>query len=156
MVLFVIGLILFLFTKSIVTLFPYRAGLPNTVRYVGAALAIIGIATASIKQIEAGHVGVQSLFGKVQDRVLTSGLNVINPFMNVEMFDIKTQNYTMSSISTEGDKTGDDAIRVLSADGLEVVIDLTVLYSVIPTEAPRIYREIGVDYKNIVVRPITR
>jgi regulator of protease activity HflC (stomatin/prohibitin superfamily) len=62
----------------------------------------------------------------------------------------------MSSIATEGDKTGDDAIRVLSADGLEVIIDLTILYRVIPSEAPRVYREIGMDYKNVVVRPITR
>src|SRR6266571_3299795 len=119
MFLLIVGLILFLFTKNIVALFPYRAGLPNTLRYVGLGLAIIGAASASVKQIDAGHVGVQSLFGKVQERVLTSGLNLINPLVEVHPFDIKTQNYTMSSISTEGDKTGDDAIRVLSADGLE-------------------------------------
>jgi regulator of protease activity HflC (stomatin/prohibitin superfamily) len=70
--------------------------------------------------------------------------------------DIKTQNYTMSAISTEGEKSGDDAIRALSADGLEVILDLTILYSVIPAEASRIYREIGLDYRNTVVRPIAR
>jgi len=156
MAILIIGLILFLFAKSIALLFPHLPNLISIIRYVGLALAVVGIANASVKQIDAGHVGVQSLFGKVQDRVLTSGLNFVNPLVEVNTFDIKTQNYTMSSISTEGDKTGDDAIRVLSADGLEVVIDLTILYSVIPSEAPRIYREIGVDYKNIIVRPITR
>ena len=36
----------------------------------------------------------------------------------------------MSAVHGEGQQAGDDAIRVLSADGLEVVIDLTVLYHV--------------------------
>jgi regulator of protease activity HflC (stomatin/prohibitin superfamily) len=130
--------------------------MPRLMRFTGIALIIVGITTSSIKQIDAGHVGVQSLFGSVQPHVLTSGLNVINPLVEVHPFDIKTQNYTMSSVATEGDKTGDDAIRVLSADGLEVIIDLTILYSVMPTEAPNIYREIGEDYKNVIVRPITR
>jgi hypothetical protein len=32
----------------------------------------------------------------------------------------------MSGIHDEGQRSGDDAIRVLTADGLEVTIDLTV------------------------------
>lgn len=99
---------------------------------------------------------MQTLFGKVQGNYLTSGLNFINPLVKVEMFDIRTQNYTMSGVHDQGDQAGDDAIRVLTHDGLEVVIDLTVLYSVLPSSATKIYREIGVDYKNVVVRPITR
>ena len=156
MAFFIIGILLIVLAKNIAELFPNVHNFIRLSRTVGLALAIVGLGTASIKQIDAGHVGVQSLFGKVQERVLTSGLNVINPFVEVNMFDIKTQNYTMSSVATEGDKTGDDAIRVLSADGLEVIIDLTILYSVIPSEAPNIYREIGVDYKNVIVRPIAR
>lgn len=122
----------------------------------GILLIAIGISTAIVKQIDAGQTGVQTLFGKVNNKILESGLNVINPLVEVTMFDIKTQNYTMSGVHDEGDKGGDDAIRVLSADGLEVIIDLTVLYRIIPTEAPRILKEIGADYKNTIVRPITR
>jgi len=156
MTLFFIGIIIFLFAKTIAEMVPHIPAVHRIARIAGLAIAVVGISNASVKQIDAGHVGVQSLFGKVQERVLTSGLNVINPLMTVTTFDIKTQNYTMSSIATEGDKTGDDAIRVLSADGLEVIIDLTILYSVIPSQAPSIYREIGEDYKNVIVRPITR
>ena len=36
--------------------------------------------------------------------------------------------------------------RVLTADGLEVTIDLTVLYKVLPSDAPKIVRETGLDY----------
>jgi regulator of protease activity HflC (stomatin/prohibitin superfamily) len=92
----------------------------------------------------------------VSPSILESGLNLINPLVTVETFDIRTQNYTMSGVHDEGQKSGDDAIRVLSADGLEVIVDLTVLYSVIPSEAPRILREIGTDYRNTIVRPLCR
>jgi regulator of protease activity HflC (stomatin/prohibitin superfamily) len=70
--------------------------------------------------------------------------------------DIKTQNYTMSGVHDEGEKGGDDAIRVLTADGLEVVIDLTALYRVVAADAPRLVKETGLDYKDKIVRPLTR
>jgi len=122
----------------------------------GILLIVFGLLTSSIRQIDAGQVGVISLFGNVSDRTLNSGLNVVNPVANVTEFDIKTQNYTMSATNDEGQKSGDDAIRVLTSDGLEVVIDLTVLYRVVPNDAPKIYREIGTDYMDKIVRPITR
>ena len=103
--------------------------------------------------IEPGEVGVQTLFGKVQDDVLESGLHIIDPAVDVTMFNIQTQNYTMSAKSNEGQVEGDDAIRVLSSDGLEVTIDLSVLYKVIPSKAPYIYQNIGEDYQNKIVRP---
>ena len=59
-------------------------------------------------------------------------------------------------VTDEGTKQGDDAIRALTSDGLEVIIDLTVLYRVLPTDAPRIVRETGLDYTNKIVRPLTR
>lgn len=62
----------------------------------------------------------------------------------------------MSGIHDEGAKSADDAMRVLTADGLEVTIDLTVLYKVLPSDAPRIVKETGLDYTDKIVRPITR
>jgi len=126
------------------------------VNLVGGFLIIAGILTSIVKQVGAGEAGVQTLFGKVNNNILESGLNFINPLVEVTMFDVKTQNYTMSGMHGEGEQVGDDAIRVLSADGLEVIIDLTVLYRVVPTQAPRILQDIGSDYKNTIVRPITR
>ena len=128
----------------------------KTLKVVGGVFAILGLTSSAVKQVDAGEVGVQSVFGKVQPTTLNSGLNFVNPLAKVVVFDAKTQNYTMSSVHDEGDKEGDDAIRVLTADGLEVVVDLTVLFRIIPSEAPRVLREIGEDYKDKVVRPITR
>jgi regulator of protease activity HflC (stomatin/prohibitin superfamily) len=130
--------------------------LGNGIRSFGIVLIIIGALNACVKQIDAGQIGVTNLFGKVSNEVLTSGLNFINPLVDVSTVDIKTLNYTMSGVHNEGDKEGDDAIRVLTADGLEVTIDLTVLYRVVGTEAPRLIKETGLDYKDKIVRPLTR
>ena len=126
------------------------------VSIVGLIVVGLGLVTSMFKVIEPGQVGVQTLFGKVQDNVLPSGLHIINPIVEVTNFDIKLQNYTMSGTSDEGAKQGDDAIRVLSSDGLEVTIDLSVLYKINPEKAPFIMQNIGVDYENKIVRPVTR
>ena len=123
----------------------------GTVRNIAFLMIIAGILTKCIVQINAGQVGVKSLFGKIQNDVLGSGLHFINPFMEVRRLDVKTQNYTMSGIHDEGQKSGDDAIRVLTSDGLEVTIDLTVLYKLLPSEAPRLLRETGDDYTDKIV-----
>jgi regulator of protease activity HflC (stomatin/prohibitin superfamily) len=156
MFLFILGIIIFFVARAVQSLNLPIAQHKGLLRSVGLIVMVLGLFTACIKQIDAGQIGVQSLFGKVQNEVLTSGLNFVNPLMDVKAIDVRTQNYTMSGVHNEGDLAGDDAIRVLTADGLEVVIDLTVLYRVQSNQAPNIVREIGYDFKNVVVRPITR
>jgi len=156
MFLIILGIIIFFAAKAVQNLNLPIAQHPGGIRLVGIIVIALGLITSCVKQIDAGQIGVQSLFGKVQDDVLTSGLNFVNPLMDIKPIDVRTQNYTMSGVHNEGDVAGDDAIRVLTADGLEVVIDLTVLYRVQANQAPRIVKEIGYDFKNVVVRPITR
>ena len=123
---------------------------------MGPILLILGVSTSCFKTIEPGQVGVKSLFGKVDNTVLYSGLNFINPLVKVTGFDVRTQTYTMSGDHEEGNIKGDDAIRILTADGLEVVIDLSVLFNVKSNEAPKILQEIGTDYLDKIVRPVAR
>jgi len=125
-------------------------------RIIAFLFILLGISTACIKQIDAGEVGVKKLFGSIQPETLTSGLHFVNPLLDIITVDIKTQNYTMSGVNDEGAKAGDDAIRVLTSDGLEVTIDLTVLYRVVSGDAPRLLRETGDDFIDKIVRPITR
>lgn len=132
------------------------AKLSKPVRIGGIVLIVLAGLSKAFVQINPGQVGVKALFGNVQEGTLPSGLNFVNPLMVVKEFDIKTQNYTMSGIMDEGNKGGDDAIRALSADGLEVTIDLTVLYRITAERAPSIYRELGVAYRDVLVRPIAR
>jgi regulator of protease activity HflC (stomatin/prohibitin superfamily) len=156
MTVIIIGIIIiiigFVSNKSDSPLRSYK----SIIKTVGVIVILVGVSIACVVQVGPGEVGVQKLFGKVSNEILNSGLNVINPLVEVVTFDIRTENYTMSGVQDEGAKQGDDAIRVLTADGLEVIVDLTVLYRVIPAEAPRILKEVGTDYRNVIVRPICR
>ena len=156
MFLIILGVLVFFAAGALKNLNLPIAGHSGTVRMVGIVIAVLGALSSSVKQIDAGEIGVQSLFGKVQDEILTSGLTMVNPLVSINTIDVRTQNYTMSGVHNEGDLSGDDAIRVLTADGLEVVIDLTVLYRVQSAQAPNIVRQIGYDFKNVIVRPVTR
>lgn len=156
MLLIILGLVIFAIGHFAISRTTKAGRFIMPVKILGGILICTGIANSCFKQVGPGQVGVKSLFGKVEDDVLTSGLNFINPLVDVRIVDVKTQNYTMSGIHDEGDQSGDDAIRVLTADGLEVTIDLTVLYRVIPSEAPRLLKETGIDYNDKIVRPLTR
>ena len=62
----------------------------------------------------------------------------------------------MSSVRDEGQQTGDDAITTLSSDGLSLKLDLTVWYRLSAEDAPQVYRTIGTDYVEKIVRPAIR
>jgi len=128
----------------------------GTIKVVGVIIVVLGLFSSSVKQIEQGTIGVQTLFGKVQPDVLEAGLHFIDPVVEVTVFDAQTQTYTMSATLDEGQKKGDDAIRVLSADGLEVTIDITVLYRINPDKAPYMLQNIGPNYEEKIVRPVSR
>lgn len=156
MVWIIFGVLLFIITSVVVKTHPEFGRYRSVGRIIGLAFIAVGILVACIVQINVGETGVKVLFGKVQPDVLSSGLHFINPLLDIKRIDIKTQNYTMSGVNDEGDKSGDDAIKVLASDGLEVTIDLTVLYRVIGSEAPRLLSETGPDFKDKIVRPLTR
>ncbi|MEY3194581.1 MAG: hypothetical protein RIQ78_678 [Bacteroidota bacterium] len=151
-----LGLLIIGVSATISKVNPGFAAFVKTGLILGVLILILGLSSACFVQIQPGEVGVQTLFGKVQSNLLTEGLNVVNPLVEVAHFDVRTQNYTMSSVHDEGDKEGDDAIRVLTADGLEVVIDLSVLYRIVPEKAPEILRTLGKDLTDKIVRPISR
>jgi regulator of protease activity HflC (stomatin/prohibitin superfamily) len=157
MILFIIlGIILLIVSFTLKSNVNPFSKFATVLKFFGILLIVLGVFSSMFKQIDAGKVGVKSLYGSVQPDVLESGLHLINPLLDVTEFDIQTQNYTMSAVHGEGAQSGDDAIRVLSNDGLEVVIDLTVLFRVSPESAPKIFKQIGVDYSDKIVRPVTR
>lgn len=157
MILIIIGLLVVLVGFSLrKNPQPQFAAFKSLPLIIGAVMVIIGLLSSIFVIIEPGSVGVQVLFGKVSNSILPSGLQVVNPMVNITEFDARTQNYTMSAIHDEGSKAGDDAIRVLSKDGLEVVIDVSILYRVLPDKTPQILSTIGTDYETKIVRPLSR
>ncbi len=156
MILIILGIILFIVATLIAKNNTAIAKFEGIGKKISIVLVALGIMTSCVKQIDAGEIGVKILFGSIQKQVMLSGLHFINPLLDVKKLDVKTQNYTMSGVHDEGDKAGDDAIKVLTSDGLEVTIDLTVLFRLVSNEAPRLLGETGADYRDKIVRPITR
>jgi len=159
MIILLIGLLLFLAANRVPlqqTRMQHPERFRQGLRLAGILLLLIGVLNSCVKQIDAGFIGVQSLFGKIQSSVLYSGLNLVNPLVTVRTIDIRTQNYTMSGVHDEGEKEGDDAIRVLTKDGLEVSMDLSVLYRVNDQKVTQLVQKIGLEYQDKIIRPVTR
>lgn len=127
--------------------------LPAIVGGVMVFLAILILAPFTI--ISAGHVGVQTLFGKVKSEPLYPGINLVNPLVSVTNFETRTLEYTMVAKSGEGANSSDDSSPVLSKEGLQLSVDMTIFYRIIPKDAPVLYADFGTDM-NKFIRPVSR
>lgn len=119
-------------------------------------LLVVWVASWFVVIIDAGETGVYSLFGKVSETEISSGFHMVNPLAKITRMSIRTEQYTMSIVSNEGQKQGDDSISALTREGLDVSIDFTALYRLEESKASDIYREVGIDYVDKIIRPEIR
>ncbi|HIP50102.1 MAG TPA: prohibitin family protein [Candidatus Pacebacteria bacterium] len=106
--------------------------------------------------IPVGTTGVRTLFGKVKNKEISSGLHVINPLEHIERMSIRTEEYTMSGVHGEGQKAGADQISALTNEGLPVDLDITVFYHLNESKASDVYKELGLNYQEKIIRPEIR
>jgi regulator of protease activity HflC (stomatin/prohibitin superfamily) len=128
-------------------------------KFLGLAVIVIVVLWlffSSIVIVEAGNTGVYHLFGKVKDKEISSGFHLVNPLAKVTTMSIRTEDYTMSFVKNEGNKKGVDSISALTKEGLEVNLDITVLYRLEEAKASDIYKEVGLDYEEKIIRPVIR
>jgi len=111
---------------------------------------------ASIYIVDAGETGVYSLFGKVKDAELSSGFHLVLPLARVHRMSIRTEEYTMSVTKGEGQVYESDAITSLTKEGLSVDLDMTVLYRLDEAKASDVFREVGTNYEEKIIRPMIR
>ncbi len=114
----------------------------GTMLFIGSMAVIVPV----------GQAGIIVLFGKVNLEPLPSGLHFINPFATVAEMEVRTRNYTMSNMGDEGQKKGDDSIQVITSDGLTVRLDATIFYSLQQAKVAQIYREIGPEVEEKILR----
>ncbi|MFT5632504.1 MAG: regulator of protease activity HflC (stomatin/prohibitin superfamily) [Rubritalea sp.] len=81
--------------------------------------------------VPAGHVGVATLFGKVDANELSEGFHVINPLKKIQRIDCRNKELTM------------DQVGVPSQDQLTTEVDVTVKWRVDRTQAAESYQETG-------------
>ena len=62
----------------------------------------------------------------------------------------------MSIIQSEGDKKTADAISALTKEGLQVDLDITVLYHLDEEKASDVFKNVGLNYIEKIIRPSIR
>lgn len=93
-----------------------------------------------ITVIPAGHVGVVDFFGYVSDNTLKAGINFVNPLAKIIKFSIKTQE-------------SKEIMNVPSKEGLNVQLEVSLLFALDPEKAAKIYKTVGENYVEIILIP---
>ena len=103
-------------------------------------LALI-IFFASTTIVPTGHIGVVTLYSKVQDKYLDAGFHFIAPFVeSVHDIDIRTQKYQST---VEG-----------SAKDLQIVnVTMSINYQIKPEKASELYSKVGANYNDTILNP---
>ena len=113
-------------------------------RIVAAALVIIIaliFAISCFSFVPTGHTGVVTLFGKVEDYTLDSGVHFKNPFARVIKMDNRIQKESVE-------------LSCFSSDIQEVDVVFTLNYQISKEYAMNIYKTIGKNYFDTAVSPI--
>jgi regulator of protease activity HflC (stomatin/prohibitin superfamily) len=124
--------------------------------YASFGIAALVLLSESFTIIEPGYVGVPVTFGNVGSQSLPAGIHPIFFLTDVYKMSIQTKDYTMSSVNSEGNRTGDDAVATLSRDQLILKFDVSVWYHLDPSQANNVYANIGLNYEEVIVRPAIR
>ena len=108
-----------------------------------ALVAVIALifAISCFSFVPTGHTGVVTLFGKVEDYTLDSGVHFKNPFARVIKMDNRIQKESVE-------------LSCFSSDIQEVEVVFTLNYQISKEYAMNIYKTIGKNYFDTAVSPI--
>jgi len=107
---------------------------------IAVILAVVIIGSSCISTVPTGHTGILTTFGRVEDRNLPEGMNIHAPWQNITTMTNKEQIFTERNVC-------------FSSDLQEVVYTYTVKYNLLSSSAPNIYKTVGIDYFNILIKP---
>ncbi len=121
-------------------------------------LLILAFIAVSIRYVPVGHAMVKFNIITKKFTVAGEGITLVPPFIyNTYIYDLRRQEYTMTSRKGEGRKANiDDSLWAPTSEGLQVGIDLTTWYRVNPDKLIYVHRKIGPDYAEKIVRPTIR
>lgn len=103
-----------------------------------AIILILAVVFWPLVSVPAGHVGIVTLFGNVQERPLLPGLAVVNPFAHV--VDIETR---VNKVEVSGE-TGTKDLQSVKA---KVVVN----YHPHADTAPKLYANLGLQYADRLI-----
>jgi regulator of protease activity HflC (stomatin/prohibitin superfamily) len=120
------------------------------------ATGILLMSSSCLTSVSAGQVGVPVVYGSVQPYFIPEGLHTVNPFASVKEMSVRSQTYTMVSAEGEGQIRGDDSIFAQSSDGVVLTLNVSIVYKLVDADAPWVYRHLGNDYADNIVRSAAR
>ena len=108
--------------------------------------------------VPAGHAGAVYDRGRgVLPGNVREGINIVIPFwQSIVLFDTRLQEYTMSAARDEGALRKDDSLDAPTSDGQQVKVDATVIFHVNAADVPYVYKTIGLNYVDKLIRPYSR
>lgn len=112
--------------------------------FLYAVLLIWSGAFTSCAVVREGEVGVKRTLGTYKDKPFEDGLRVFNPFTS-----------TIVKVSTRTENL-EVSLTIPSKEGLNIMSEVSILYNVIPKEAPEILRNIGPNYERNIILPVFR
>ena len=126
---------------------------------LGVVVLVVLVGFMSFTTVSEGNVKVLTNQGEVTGQILNPGWHFINPVTEgTQSLSVRPEEYTMSKTVGEGDVRSNDQVDVLTNDGLEVGIDITVRYRVNADDADLFFTE----YRTInqaesrLIRPTVR
>lgn len=105
---------------------------------IAIVLSIIMFIVACIAVVPTGYTGILTTFGRVEDRTVSSGINIIAPWQEVVKMDNRIQKQEFESAA-------------FSSDLQEASYAVTINYSIDQTAARDIYKTVGTDYYSTVM-----
>lgn len=94
--------------------------------------------------------------GGIQSQELGEGWHLILPWETAHPFSVRTQVYSMTGQRDEVGSAKDDAMPCQTSEGLRIKVDVSVLFHTNAQGADQLWRTVGPDYVNTIVRPSSR
>jgi len=123
---------------------------------IGAVLILYII--SSLRQVQIGYALLTFNIFTKKYGVKGEGIQFVPRFFyTTYLYNIRRQEYTMTSRKGEGNKKNvDDSLWSPTKEGLQVGLDLTCWYRIPMENITNIHKNIGPDYDEKVIRPVIR
>ncbi len=120
-------------------------------------LGIVLLVSSMVRVVGATSVGIPVTFGKIGG-ALPPGVQVVAPWTTITEFSTRLQESNMTQVASEGDRTQPDGVAVLSSEGGNMVLDVTVRYGIVLTSADQLFKQVGSmdGIRERIVRPDAR
>jgi prohibitin 1 len=117
---------------------PLFQKLPQLRWFLAIVVVVVTVAVSTAKIVPPGNVGVLVLLGKVYGTI-PEGVHLVNPLASMELMSVQTKEVF-------------EHAEAPSREGLNVVLEVTCLYHLMPDKADQVYRSVGLNYENVVVK----